>query len=356
VALLELASEGGLASMHYSRLGNTGLLVSKLAFGAMTFGSAEGVMAAIAKLDQPLANRLVTSALDDGVNFFNTADAYTAGQSETMLGKALGTRRKNAVIATKVGFRTGEALVHTGLSRQHILASAEESLRRLDTDYIDIYLVHRVDPYAPIEETLEALNDLVRQGKVRYIGFSNWPAWRAALALGIQRQNGWAQFKAAEVYYSLVGRDVEHEIVPMALEAGIGMLIWSPLAGGFLSGKYSRNNPQGDGGRLTGFDIIPFDREGGYELLEIIKRIADGHGATPAQVAIAWLLTRPGVSSVLLGASKLSQLEDNLAAAHWALTEDELRTLDELTRPTAIYPNWFNTKIFDAQAKTALEG
>jgi aryl-alcohol dehydrogenase-like predicted oxidoreductase len=342
--------------MHYSRLGNTGLLVSKLAFGAMTFGSAEGVMAAIAKLDQPLANRLVTSALDDGVNFFNTADAYTAGQSETMLGKALGTRRKSVVIATKVGFRTGEALVHTGLSRQHILASAEESLRRLDTDYIDIYLVHRVDPYAPIEETLEALNDLVRQGKVRYIGFSNWPAWRAALALGIQRQNGWAQFKAAEVYYSLVGRDVEHEIVPMALEAGIGMLIWSPLAGGFLSGKYSRNNPQGDGGRLTGFDIIPFDREGGYELLEIIKRIADGHGATPAQVAIAWLLTRPGVSSVLLGASKLSQLEDNLAAAHWALTEDELRTLDELTRPTAIYPNWFNTKIFDAQAKTALEG
>ena len=342
--------------MHYSRLGNTGLLVSKLAFGAMTFGAAEGVMAAVAKLDQPQANRLVGAALDDGVNFFNTADAYTAGQSESMLATALGSRRQSVVIATKVGFRTGEALVHTGLSRQHIVASAEASLQRLETDYIDLYLVHRVDPYTPVEETLEALNDLVHQGKVRYIGFSNWPAWRAALALGMQRQNGWAQFKAAEVYYSLVGRDVEHELVPLAQESGIGLLIWSPLAGGFLSGKYSRKNPQGDGGRLTGFDIIPFNREGGYELLETIKRIAAAHGSTPAQVAIAWLLTRPGVSSILLGASKLSQLEDNLAAAHWALTEEELRTLDQLTRPTPIYPNWFNAKIFDAQAKTALEG
>lgn len=342
--------------MHYARLGDTGLLVSKLAFGAMTFGSAEGVMAAIAKLDQTMANRLVGAALDDGVNLFNTADAYTAGQSETMLGVALGSRRKDVVIATKVGFRTSEALVHTGLSRHHILASAEESLRRLTTDYIDLYIVHRVDPYTPIEETLDTLNDLVRQGKVRYIGFSNWPAWRAALAVGIQRQNGWARFNAAEVYYSLVGRDVEHEIVPLALEAGIGLLVWSPLAGGFLSGKYSRENPKGDGGRLTGFDMIPFDREAGYQLLDTTRRIADEHRATPAQVAIAWLLTRPGVCSVLLGASKLSQLEDNLASAHWALTEEELQTLDELTGPPAIYPNWFNAKIFDAQAKTALEG
>jgi aryl-alcohol dehydrogenase-like predicted oxidoreductase len=342
--------------MHYARLGNTGLLVSKLAFGAMTFGSAEGVMAAIAKLDQASANRLISAALDDGINLFNTADAYTAGQSESMLAAALGPRRKNVVIATKVGFRTGEALVHTGLSRHHILASAEESLRRLNTDYIDVYIVHRVDPYTPIEETLDALNDLVRQGKVRYVGFSNWPAWRAALALGIQRQNGWAEFRAAEVYYSLLGRDVEQEIIPLALETGIGLLIWSPLAGGFLSGKYSRKNPQGDGGRLTGFDILPFDREGGYELLETVRRIAEAHNATPAQVAIAWLLTRPAVSSVLLGATRLSQLEDNLASAHWALSADELQTLDELTRQTAIYPNWFNAKIFDAQARTALEG
>jgi aryl-alcohol dehydrogenase-like predicted oxidoreductase len=166
--------------MHYSRLGNTGLLVSRLGFGAMTFGSAEGPMAAVAELDQAAADRLVQGSLDAGINFFNTADAYSGGQSESMLARALGTRRKDVVIATKVGFRTGDALVHTGLSRQHILGSAEESLRRLGTDYIDLYLVHWVDPYTPIEETLEALNDLVRQGKVGYIGFSNWPAWRAA--------------------------------------------------------------------------------------------------------------------------------------------------------------------------------
>ena len=342
--------------MHYARMGNTGLLISKLAFGAMTFGTAEGMMAAIAKLGQQDADRLVGAALDDGINFFNTADAYTAGQSENMLARALGTRRKDVVIATKVGFRTGEALVHTGLSRQHILASAEESLVRLNTDYIDVYLVHRVDPYTPTEETLDALNDLVRSGKVRYIGFSNWPAWRAALALGLQKQNGWAQFKAAEVYYSLVGRDAEHEIIPLALEAGIGLLIWSPLASGFLTGKYTRQNPQGDGGRLTGFDILPFDRERGYDLLEIMKQIAAAHNASPAQVAIAWLLSRPGVSSILLGATRLSQLEDNLASAHWALSDEQLRMLEELTRPTPIYPNWFNERIFDAQAKTALAG
>jgi aryl-alcohol dehydrogenase-like predicted oxidoreductase len=342
--------------MQFARLGNTGLLVSKLAFGAMTFGSGQGAMAAVAKVDQSAADRLLGSALESGINFFNTADAYSGGQSETMLAQALGTRRKDVVIATKVGFRTGPALVHTGLSRHHILASAEESLQRLKTDYIDVYLVHRVDPYAPVEETLEALNDLVRQGKVRYIGFSNWPSWKAALALGLQRQHGWAQFKAAEMYYSLVGRDIEHEIVPLAQQSGIGLLIWSPLAGGFLSGKYSRENPQGDGGRLTGFDILPIDRDRGYALLETMRTIAQAHNATPAQVALAWLLTRPAVSSVLLGASKPTQLDDNLAAAQWMLTNDELQKLDEMTRITPIYPNWFNERIFDEPAKKALEG
>lgn len=341
--------------MQFSRLGNTGLLVSRFALGAMTFGSAEGPMAAVAKLDQSGADRLVSTAVDAGINFFNTADAYTGGQSESMLARALGGRRKDVIIATKVGFRTGEALVHTGLSRHHIIGSAEESLRRLATDYIDLYLVHRVDPYTPIEETLEALNDLVRQGKVRYIGFSNWPAWQAALAIGLQRQHNWARFKAAEVYYSLVGRDVEHEIIPLAHEAEFGLLIWSPLASGFLTGKYTRDNPQGDGGRLTGFDILPYDRERGYVLLDSMRSIAAAHNATAAQVAIAWLLTRSAVTSVLLGASKLSQLEDNLAAAKLRLSADELKALDELTRPTPIYPNWFNLNIFDAQAKAALE-
>jgi aryl-alcohol dehydrogenase-like predicted oxidoreductase len=342
--------------MQYSRLGNTGLLVSRLAFGAMTFGSAEGPMAAVSKLGQQSADTLVGASLDAGVNFFNTADAYAGGQSETMLAKALGARRRDVAIATKVGFRNGAALIHTGLSRQHILASCEDSLRRLNTDYIDVYLIHRVDPYTPIEETLGALDDLVRAGKVRYLGFSNWPAWRAATALGMQKQNGWAEFKAAEMYYSLVGREAEHEVVPFALHAGIGLMIWSPLAGGFLTGKYSRQNPQGDGGRLTGFDILPFNRELGYDLLEVMKEIAAAHSATPAQVAIAWLLTRPAVSSVLIGASKPAQLEDNLAAVTWRLTDNELKRLDDLTKVEAIYPNWFIERIFDAQAKQAMEG
>jgi aryl-alcohol dehydrogenase-like predicted oxidoreductase len=342
--------------MQYTRLGNSGLLVSRLAFGAMTFGAVKGPMASVAKVDQAGADQLVGRALDAGINFFNTADAYAGGQAEQMLGEALGTGRKDSVIATKVGFRTGDALVHTGLSRQHILASADESLRRLGTDYIDLYLVHRVDPYTPIEETLEALNDLVRHGKVRYIGFSNWPAWLAAKALGIQRLHGWAEFRAAEVYYSLVGRDVEQELVPLALDAGIGLLIWSPLAGGFLTGKYTRANPQGDGGRLTGFDILPFDRERGYDLLDSLKQIADEHLATQAQVSIAWLLKRPAVTSVLVGASKLSQLEDNLESAKLALTEQDLKTLDHPTQTAAPYPNWFNQNIFDAQAKKAMEG
>jgi aryl-alcohol dehydrogenase-like predicted oxidoreductase len=342
--------------MLYSRLGNTGLLVSKLAFGAMTFGSAEGPMAAVAKVGQKGADEMVGKALDAGVNFFNTADAYTGGQSEQMLAAALGARRKDTVIATKVGFRTGDALIHTGLSRQHVIASAEESLRRLKTDYVDVYLVHRVDKYTPIEETLGALNDLVRAGKVRYAGFSNWPAWLAAKALGVQKMNGWAEFQAAEMYYSLVGRDIEHEIVPLALDAGIGIMVWSPLAGGFLSGKYSRENPQGDGGRLTGFDILPFDRERGYALIDVLQEIASNHKASPSQVAIAWLLTRPGVASVLVGANKLEQLEDNLAAASLTLSPDESSRLDEMTKPPAIYPNWFNSNVFDQQAKNALEG
>ncbi len=342
--------------MLYARLGNTGLLVSKLALGAMTFGSVEGPMASVAKVGQKGADEIVGKALDAGVNFFNTADAYTGGQSEQMLAMALGARRKDVVIATKVGFRTGDALIQTGLSRQHILSSAEESLRRLKTDYLDVYLVHRVDKYTPVEETLGALNDLVRAGKVRYAGFSNWPAWLAAKALGVQRMNGWAPFQAAEMYYSLVGRDLEHEIVPLALDAGIGIMVWSPLAGGFLSGKYSRENPQGDGGRLTGFDILPYDRERGYVLIDVLKEIASNHQASPAQVAIAWLLSRPAVASVLVGANKLGQLEDNLSAANLTLSPDESSKLDGMTKPAAIYPNWFNTNIFDQQAKNALEG
>jgi len=341
--------------MQYNRLGDTGLIVSRLAFGAMTFGSAKGtVFEAISRVDQKLANDLVAKALDAGINHFNTADVYTGGQSEEFLAKALGSRRKDVVISTKVGFRSGEALVHQGLSRHHILASAEGSLRRLATDYIDIYLVHRFDPYTPVDETAEALGVLVKSGKVRYAGFSNWPAWAAAKAVGLQREYGWARFKAAELYYSLVGRDLEHELVPFVQDAGIGVLVWSPLAGGFLSGKYTRENPKGDGGRLTGFDMLPHDKEKGYQIVDRLRGIGAEHGATPAQVAIAWVLSKPFVSSVLLGANKLEQLADNLRAADLRLRPEELAGLDEFTAPPPTYPNYFSARVADEPVRKAL--
>ena len=340
--------------MQYTRLGNTGLIVSRMAFGSMTFGSGEGAFGSVYKVDQATANNLVARALDAGINFFNTADAYANGQSEEMLGQALGKRRQEVVIASKVGNRMSDVLIDQGLSRQHILSSVQGSLKRLGTDYLDLYLVHRLDPYTPLEETLEALNSVVQQGLVRYIGFSNWPAWLAAKAVGLQQKQNWAQFRAAEMYYSLVGRDLENEIVPFAQDAGVGIMIWSPLAGGFLSGRYTRENPGGDGGRLTGFDLIPFDRERGYNVVDHLRTIATQHHVSPAQVALAWLLSRPHVTSVLVGASKLSQLEDNIGAAQLELSLDELSTLDKLTEPNAPYPNWFNANIYDAPVRNAL--
>lgn len=344
--------------MQYARLGDTGLIVSRFAFGAMTFGTSEGIFAAVSKVaGQDLANQLVGKALDAGINHFNTADVYTAGQSETMLGKALGGRRKDVVVSTKVGFRTGPALIHQGLSRHHILESADESLRRLGTDYIDIYLVHRPDFLTPIEETLEALDTLARTGKVRYVGFSNWNAWRAAKAVGLQVQNGWARFRAAEMYYSLVGRDLENEVVPFVQDAGIGILAWSPLAGGLLSGKYTRENPQGDGGRLSGIDFIPHDREKSYQAIDRLRSISQARGASVAQIALAWLLSKSAVSSILLGANKLAQLEDNLGAADLRLSSEELTALDEITAPGLPYPNWFAARAaMDVPARDALAG
>ncbi|MBZ5634335.1 MAG: aldo/keto reductase [Acidobacteriia bacterium] len=341
--------------MQYSRLGDTGLIVSRLAFGAMTFGTGKGPFAAVSKVGADLADQIIGKTLDAGINFFNTADGYTGGQSEEMLGKALGARRKDVVVSTKCGFRSGEALLHQGLSRQHILASAEGSLKRLGTDYIDVYLVHRVDPHTPVEETAGALDDLVRQGKVRYAGFSNWPAWMADKAVGIQKQHNYARFRAAEMYYSLVGRDVEYDIVPFLEDAGIGMMVWSPLAGGFLTGKYTRENPQGDGGRLTGFDMLPYDREKGHIVVDKVREIAKAHNASPAQIALAWLLRKRGVTSVLIGANKMAQLEDNLGAVNVQLATEQMSQLDELTAPAPLYPHWFTARVQDPPVTAALQ-
>jgi aryl-alcohol dehydrogenase-like predicted oxidoreductase len=342
--------------MQYSRLGDTGLVVSRLALGSMTFGtSAVPAFASVYKVDQAGADALVGRALDAGINFFNSADVYAEGGSEEILGRAIGSRRHEVVIATKVGNRMGPSLVETGLSRRHILTAAENSLRRLGTDYIDVYLAHKVDTLTPIDETIEALEDLVRQGKVRYIGFSNWPAWMAARAVGTQRARGWTQFRAAEMYYSLVGRDLELEIVPLCRDAGIGVMVWSPLAGGFLSGKYTREKPKGESGdRLGGLDFIPYDRERGFQLIDLLQSISAVTGASPAQIALAWLLTRPAVSSILVGASKLSQLEDNLAATEVTLDSDQLAQLDAATTPPVPYPHWFTPRVADSKAHAAL--
>ncbi|GHO47629.1 aldo/keto reductase [Ktedonospora formicarum] len=340
--------------MQYTRLGNTGLVVSRLAFGCMTFGSGEGALGSVYKVDQDSANNLVAQALDAGVNFFNTADAYANGQSEKMLGRALGKRRQEVVIATKVGNRMSEALIDQGLSRQHIITAVQASLQRLGTDYIDVYLVHRLDPYTPLEETLETLNDIVRQGMVRYIGFSNWPTWLAAKAVGLQREHGWAPFRAAEMYYSLLGRDLEYEMIPFAQDAGIGIQVWSPLAGGFLSGKYTQDNPGGNGGRLSGFDLIPFDRDHGYTVVEMLRAMGAKHEVSPAQMALAWLLAQSSVTSVLVGASKSKQLDENLGATELHLNAEELADLGRLTMPQAIYPHWFNQAIYDTQIRDAL--
>jgi aryl-alcohol dehydrogenase-like predicted oxidoreductase len=338
--------------MEYTRLGNTGLVVSRLAFGVMTFGT--GNIPAVYKVDADGARALVDRALDAGINFFDTADAYAGGRSEEMLGRLLGRRRKDVVLSTKVGMRTGEGLLDTGLSRRHLLASVEASLKRLGTDYLDLYIVHRFDPHTPLEETLEALDQLVRRGSVRYVGFSNWSAYQAARAVGLQERHGWARFTAAQMYYSLVGRDLEHEVLPFVREAGIGTMIWSPLAGGFLSGKYTRESLKDADNRLSGFDFLPFDKEAGFRVVDALRDIASASRASVAQVALAWLLKKPGVSTVLLGASKLSQLEDNLGALKVSLSDEQVRRLDEVSPHSLYYPSWFNHLLRDAQVDKGL--
>ncbi|HET7130645.1 MAG TPA: aldo/keto reductase [Gammaproteobacteria bacterium] len=341
--------------MQYARLGDSGLIVSRLSFGSMTFGTGAGPFASVSKVDQRGANELVARAIDGGINFFNSADVYAGGESERMLGKAIGAKRQQVVIATKLGNRMGDALVDAGLSRRNVLAAVDASLARLGTDYIDVYLPHKVDTLTPVEETVDALEQAVRQGKVRYLGFSNWPAWLAAKAAGLQRARGGSPFRAAEMYYSLVGRDLEHDLVPFCLDAGIGVMAWSPLAGGFLSGKYTRDKPKGESGdRLGGFDFLPYDRARGFEVVDLLRSIAAKRDATPAQVAIAWVLTRPAVAAVLIGASRAEQLDDNLGAADVRLEPDDLAQLDAATKPAPSYPHWFTPRVADAKSHDAL--
>lgn len=340
--------------MQYTTLGRTGLHVSRLAFGAMTFTQGNADVAAVYKVGAEAADRLVGQALAAGVTFFDTADGYADGESETLLGAALRHRRDEVVIATKVGFRTGPALGQAGLSRRHILWSVDQSLKRLGTDWIDVYIAHKEDPFTPLEETLEAFDAVVRAGKVRYLGFSNWSAWKVAAALEIQRARGLAPFTHGQMHYSLLGRDVERDVLPMMARYGLGMTVWSPLASGFLSGKYTPQSLADADNRLSGFDIMPFDKARGFALVERMREMAAARGISVAQLAIAWLLAKPGVTSVLLGASKPQQLADNLGAAEVALSSDEVAVLDALTTPIEVYPNWFIDRLVDAKQREAL--
>lgn len=341
--------------MQYTTLGKTGLVVSRLSFGAMTFGEGQLVPGVTNSIDQAMADQMVGRVMDAGINLFDTADAYTSGQSEIMLGKALADRRDQVIIATKAGFRSGNAITDAGSSYRHIMMAAEASLKRLNTDYIDLYQLHIPDPITPLEETLRALEDLVRQGKVRYIGYSNFSAWKAAKMVGIQKHYNYTQFVAAQMYYSLLGRDLEHEVVPFVEDAGIGVLVWSPLAGGFLSGKYTRENPTPEGARLNEFKLPPIDVEQGYDVVDAIKPIAQAHDASSAQVAIAWILTKPFISSVIVGANKIHQLEDNLKVVDLTLSASEIDQLDTLTAPPALYPGWMQALGWDAQVKAAFD-
>lgn len=328
--------------MKYRPLADTGVYVSELCLGAMTFGGQWGV---IGGLEQTDADTLVHRSIDAGVNFFDTADVYSTGESEEILGKSLAGKRHDMVVATKVRGRMARGPNDVGLSRLHIIKSAEASLRRLDTDYIDLYQIHRSDPETNIEETLRALDDLVRAGKVRYVGCSNLPAWELMKALGLSRQHGLETFKTTQSYYSLVGRDLESETVPLLEDQGVGLLVWSPLAGGFLSGKFTRDGAQegASDARRASFDFPPLDKARGFDIIDVMQPIASAHGVSVAQIALAWLLHKPVVTSVIIGAKKMSQLDDNLSAIDVALTDDDVTRLDAVSAPTVGYPAWMNT-------------
>ncbi len=329
--------------MRMKKLGNTGLLVSELCLGAMTFGGGEGLWASIGALQQPEVDALMRAALDKGVNFFDTANVYSAGRSEIVTGQAfvnLRVPRDQFVLATKVFGRMGPQANQAGLSRVHILNSVNESLKRLQLDYIDLYQIHGHDPLTPLEETLDALNDCVRAGKVRYIGLSNLAAWQIAKSLWISDKRNLARFESVQAYYSLAGRDLEREIVPLANDQQLGILPWSPLAGGLLSGKFTRNAKDPEGARRTTFDFPPVNREKVYDIVDAIQPIAKAHDSSVARVALAWLLHQPHVTSVIIGAKTRAQLDDNLAATELKLTADELTALDKVSALTPEYPGW----------------
>src|SRR5438105_11190812 len=323
--------------MRHRKLGHTGLLVSEVALGSMQFGGKMNM----GNLGQGDTTRMVKLALDHGINLIDTADVYSLGESETLLGNALKGIRREIVLATKVRLPMGENFNRSGATRVNILREVDGSLRRLQTDYIDLYQVHGWDSNTPSEETLRTLDDLVRQGKVRYIGLSNFMWWQATTAVMLQDRLGLEKYVTAQMYYSLVGRGLEYEFQSFAEYYNIGILVWSALAGGFLSGKYSRDNPAPAGTRFAeAGQFVPFDKENGYKIVDVLKEVAKRHDASAARVALAWVLGRPAVSSVIVAARKPEHLEDNIRAVDLRLSTEDVRLLDEVSDPGVPYPKW----------------
>ena len=329
--------------MKYNPLGRTGQYVSEICLGTMTFHGGSGFWRNIGTLEQKAATDLVKRSLEAGVNFVDTADVYSEGQSEALLGQALrdlNVKREDVIIATKVRGRTGLGPNDVGLSRGHIMDQVAGSLKRLQLDHIDLYQIHGFDPVTPIEETMRALDNLVTRGLVRTIGCSNLAAWQIMKALGISARNDYARFETVQSYYTIAGRDLEREIVPLVLDQGLGVMVWSPLAGGLLSGKFTRHSAGPNDARRVAFDFPPVNRERAYDIIDAMAPIAKAHQASVARVALAWLLQRPGVMSVIIGAKTIDQLDDNLAAVKLTLTPEEIAALDAVSALPKEYPGW----------------
>lgn len=340
--------------MKYNQLGNTGLFVSELCLGTMTFGGGGGIWEHIGKLQQNDVDALVRQAHEAGINFIDTADVYSAGLSEQLTGKSLrnlGIARTQMVLATKVFGSVGDGMNDRGASRGHIMDGVKASLKRLDTDYIDLYQIHGFDSITPIEETLRALDDLVRQGHVRYIGVSNWAAWQIMKAIGIAERLNLAKPASLQAYYTVAGRDLEREIVPLLASEKLALMVWSPLAGGLLSGKYTRHGGGAEGDRRKNFDFPPVDTERGWAVIEAMQPIAERRRVSVAQIALAWLLAQKVVTSIIIGAKRPDQLEDNIAATRVTLTDDELASLGDVSQLPPEYPQWMIERQGSARLK-----
>jgi aryl-alcohol dehydrogenase-like predicted oxidoreductase len=333
--------------MRYNKLGHTGLFVSELCLGTMTFGGTGEMWSQIGTVQQADADKLVARSLEAGINFIDTADVYSGGQSEVITGQALKNLkvpREDVVVATKVFGETGKGINARGASRAHILEGVKASLKRLQLDHIDLYQIHGFDPATPIEETVRALDTLVQHGHVRYVGVSNWAAWQIMKALGIADKHGLARFESLQAYYTIAGRDLERELVPLLRSEDVGLMVWSPLAGGLLSGKYSRDQQGEAGNRRSTFDFPPVSKERAFDCVDVMRRIADAKKVSVAQIALAWLLHQKQVTTVIIGAKRIEQLDDNIAATQVQLSADEISALNEVSALPPEYPGWMHER------------